>query len=136
MLADRSTLESLPVEIEPATFSAEDLNKACACISLEQEALRRTLESELGDPGLHALVAERCPHVFAAQPVFVSPAHAAAIAKVVAAVEIVVALPAYREAVLAQAPEIARHSPRGAKSVFFGYEFHISERGIGLAWAA
>ena len=132
VLADPSLVETLPVQVEPAGISADALNKRCACISLEQDALHHALESELGDSGMYDLVAERCPHVFAAQPVFVSPAHAAAMADVAAAVEAVVAMPSYREAVLAGAPPIARHSPRGAKSVFFGYDFHIGPDGIAL----
>jgi len=128
MLSD--TVMETPATV--ARISAGDLNKACACISVEQGALRRALESELGDPEVYRLVAERCPHLFAAQPVFVSEAHAAAMRRVVEAVESVVALPAYRERVLAEAAPIARHSPRGAKSVFFGYDFHVSEQGIGL----
>lgn len=132
MSPDLTTVEPLPVAAEAMQFSAEDLNKACACISLEQDALRRALESELGVPGMYDLVAARCPHVFAAQPVFVSSSHVAAMDKVIAAVETVVALPAYRESALAAAAPIARHSPRGAKGVFFGYDFHVGEDGIGL----
>jgi len=112
--------------------TAEDLNKSCACISLERNALRHALEAELGSEGMYQLVAERCPHVFAAQPVYVTQAQEAQIAAVVSAVETVVAMPAYREAVLAAAPPIARHSPGGARSVFFGYDFHVGEHGISL----
>jgi hypothetical protein len=50
----------------------------------------------------------------------------------VQAIESVVALPAYRAAVLAQAPDIARHDPGGALGVFFGYDFHVTEGGFGL----
>jgi hypothetical protein len=52
--------------------------------------------------------------------------------QVVQAIESVVALPAYREQVLAAAPSIARHDPGGAKGVFFGYDFHVAESGFGL----
>jgi hypothetical protein len=52
-------------------------------------------------------------------------------ASVVHAVESVVALPAYREEVLAGAPAIARHDPR-ARSVFFGYDFHVDGDRLGL----
>ncbi len=112
--------------------TAGDLNKSCACISLERNALRHALEAELGSEGMYALVAERCPHVFAAQPVYVTQAQEAQIAAVVAAVEHVVAMPAYRDTVLADALPIARHSPGGARSVFFGYDFHVGEHGISL----
>ena len=112
--------------------SADEMNRGCACITLEQDALRQALESELGDQGLYELVAQRCSHVFAAQPVFVSPAQLERMAAVVSAVEKVVTMPAYREAVLEQAAPIARHAPGGAKSVFFGYDFHVSENGVAL----
>ena len=53
-------------------------------------------------------------------------------AQVVRAVESVVALPAYRAEVLSRAPAIARHDPGGARGVFFGYDFHVTESGFGL----
>ena len=132
MFKEPTTIPTATCETEQCGISADDLNKACACISLEPDALRHALESELGDHGMVELVAERCPNVFAAQPVFVTQAQAADMAAVVAAVESVVALPAYREAVLADAPPIARHFPGGAKSVFFGYDFHVGEHGVAL----
>lgn len=117
---------------EAEDYGAALLNSGCFCISLDHDALRAALESELGSPGLSALVAERCPHVFAARPVFVAGPHMERMAQVIGAIESVVASPAYRQTVLANAPAIARHNPGGAKGVFFGYDFHIGERGIGL----
>lgn len=111
------------------------LNQACFCISLDPAALERALEAELGRPGLAALLHERCPYVFAAQPVFVAPTQVQRIVEVVRAIEDVVALPAYREAMLADAPEIARLPLGGAgpRSVFFGHDFHLSAEGqLGL----
>ncbi|WP_372528314.1 hypothetical protein [Piscinibacter sp.] len=110
----------------------EALNSGCFCMGLDADALRAALQSELSPPGLFELLSERCPYVFAARPVFVSSAHLQRMAQVVRAVESVVALPAYREEVLARSPAIARHDPGGAKSVFFGYDFHVDEGGVGL----
>lgn len=110
----------------------EFLNEECFCTSLDPQALEHALESELGRPGLFELLSERCPHLFSVRPIFVAAAHRRQMAQVVRAVEAVVALPAYREAVLAWAPPIARLEPRGSKSVFFGYDFHLSESRIGL----
>ena len=120
----------------------EALNHECFCFSLDHEALAGALEAELGQPGLSALVRERCPYVFAAQPVFVAPQPLRQIAQVVRAVEAVVAMPAYRDQVLAEAPAIARTranvgvsagigagAPRG---VFFGYDFHLNHGRLGL----
>lgn len=110
----------------------EALNNECFCISLDDAALREALERELGQPGLADLVKERCPYLFSARPVFVSVAHLERMAAVVRAVEEVAALPAFREAVLARAPAIARHDPGGARSVFFGYDFHLDDDTLSL----
>ncbi|MEO7908525.1 MAG: hypothetical protein ABIV47_02635, partial [Roseiflexaceae bacterium] len=113
-------------------ISMEVLNNECFCVSLDPAALRQALEAEIGQPGLFELIQQRCPHVFAARPVFLSHAHMTRMAEVVQAIESVIALPAYREEVLASAPAIAQHDPGGAKGVFFGYDFHATEDGFGL----
>ena len=124
---------TLPEAVQKmASDNVERFNSGCFCISLDTAALRSALEPELGVPGLFELVEQRCPYMFAARPVVVSQAHSARMLQVIHAVESVVALPAYRQHVLAQAPEIARHDPGGARSVFFGYDFHIDEHGLGL----
>ncbi len=115
-----------------APTTMEVLNSECFCISLDTSALRQALESEIGDPGLFELIQRRCPNLFATRPVFLSHEHMHRMAQVVQAIEFVVALPAYRDLVLAAAPAIARHDPGGAKGVFFGYDFHVTEGGFGL----
>jgi hypothetical protein len=110
----------------------DHLNRECFCLSLDEAALHRAMEEELGTPGLYDLVRERCPHLFSARPVFVAPHHLTRMAAVIRAVETVIALPAWRELVLAGAPAIARHHPRGAKGVFFGYDFHVAGDRFGL----
>jgi hypothetical protein len=115
-----------------AGSAVERLNGGCFCISLDPSALQHALEAEIGVPGMAELVQERCPYIFAARPVFVTDTHLAAMAKLIDAVESVVALPAYRAAILAEAPAIARVDPGGAKGVFFGYDFHVGAAGIGL----
>jgi len=117
----------------PAT-TIEQLNQDCFCFSLDREALAHALDTELGQPGLSALVRERCPSVFAAQPVFVAAAQLQRIAQVVRAVESVVALPAYREQVLAAAPAIARVPgvDTGPQGVCYGYDFHLDHGHLGL----
>lgn len=108
------------------------LNSACFCVSLDADALARALDSELGQPGLSEMVRQRCPFLFAAQPVFVATLQLQRMAQVMQAVESVVALPAYREQVLGAAPAIARLGTRGPLSVFFGYDFHLNEGRLGL----
>lgn len=132
MLVDRVTDQAGTAMKQSWEANAEWMNRECACICLETSALRDALETDLGDPGLYELLEERCPHIFAALPVFVSGDHIHRMAEVVAVVESVVALPAYREKVLADASAVARHDPGGAKSVFFGYDFHVSPGGLGL----
>ncbi len=117
---------------EAAAGAVEALNQACFCISLDAAALARALDSELGKPGLSALVRERCPFLFAGQPVFVAALHLRRMAQVVRAIESVVALPAYREQALAAAPAIARLGARGPLGVFFGYDFHVDQSHLGL----
>jgi hypothetical protein len=109
----------------------EELNRDCFCLSLDPAALADALDAELRSPALSELVRERCPSMFAAEPVFVAPAQLQKMAKVVRAVEAVVALPAYREQVLAEAPAIARIGG-GARGVFFGYDFHLDRGRLGL----
>ena len=118
-------------DTECGSAPAARLNASCLCVSHEREALVGALESGSGDAEVAALIAARCPHLFSRQPVFVSRQQAERIAQLIGAIESVIALPAYREAVLADAPEIARHDP-GTRSVFFGYDFHVGENGIAL----
>lgn len=114
--------------------AVESLNSECFCITLDTDALRRALQSQLQlqQPDLYALIEERCPHLFAARPVFITQQQRERMVEVVHTVASVVALPGYRESVLGWAPEIARHDPGGAQGVFFGYDFHVAEGGFGL----
>jgi len=112
--------------------SVERLNTDCLCFSLDRAALAQALEDELGPSILARQVRERCTGFFAEHPVFVSAEHIQRMAQVVQAVESVVALPAYRQAVLADAPAAARMGHPGPQSAFFGYDFHLDEGALGL----
>lgn len=112
--------------------SSDVLNSACFCLSLDGEAMARALDLESGQSGLSALIRERCPFLFAAVPVFVAAPQLLKMAQVMQAVESVVALPAYREQVLATAPAITRLGTGGPLSVFFGYDFHLNQGQLGL----
>jgi hypothetical protein len=101
---------------------ADRLNAGCHCISLDSAGLEAELERV--SPGFHDEVMAGRPHLFAASVAFVSAEHVRRMARLVAAVERVVALPVWREHVLAYAPEIARH-PTAARGVFLGYDFHL-----------
>ena len=108
------------------------LNRECFCLSLDEDALARSLDSELGRPELSELVRQRCPYLFAARPVFVPALQLRRMGQVVQAVESVVALPAYREQVLAAAPAVARMGVSGPRGAFFGYDFHLDHGHLGL----
>ena len=109
-----------------ALLPAEILNSGCFCSSLDRDALRQALSDDLDSPELFELVESRCPYLFSSRPVFVSDSQSARIARVIKALESVISMPAYRTKVLADAPEIAKQDPGGAKGVFFGYDFHLN----------
>lgn len=121
-----------PPQLNAPNSAIDVLNSACFCFSLDQKSLARALDSELGQPGLSEMVRQRCPFLFAALPVFVATPQLLRMAQVMQAVESVVALPAYREQVLAGAPAIARIGAGGPLGVFFGYDFHLSQGRLGL----
>lgn len=118
------------------TTTADLMNQDCHCLTLDRDALARSLDEELGAPGLSAAVRERCPTVFAAQPVFVSARHLQRMAAVVRAIDSVVALPAWHARVLDAAPETARVVPPPGmalpRGVFFGHDFHLDRGQLGL----
>lgn len=107
-------------------------NQQCFCLSLDEGALSRALETELGEQGLYQLTRERCPYLFSAQPVFVADDHIRRMHAVIGAVESVVKSRQWRDRVLSSAPAIARHDSGGARGVFMGYDFHIGAESVGL----
>lgn len=113
-------------------LSGERLNSHCFCTSLDAPALKRALSTELGEPAVFDLVEQRCPFLFSARPVYIAERQSRRMAAVVSAIESVIAMPAYRALVLADAPAVARHAPGGARGVFFGYDFHLRGEQLGL----
>ena len=123
---------SPPPQLDAHPDHVDVLNRECFCLTLDQDALSLALDSEVGQPQLSKMIRERCPYLFAAQPVFVPARQLQTMAQVVRAVESVVALPAYREQVLATSPDIARFEPCGPRGAFFGYDFHLHRGRLGL----
>ena len=107
---------------------ADALNLGCACQTLETTRLREQLETEPSLAGLTARLAESHPHLFSRTAVFLDPGVMAQITDAVAALERVIALPAWRQQALERAPQIAvlDHGPVG---VFMGYDFHLADDG-------
>lgn len=106
----------------------EQLNRDCFCLAVDKRALHSELESALTAHGLPEAVAESHPHLFAALPVYVSRRHIETTARVVRAIEEIVASPAYQSAVLAWAPDIAGFDP-GSPGGLLGLDFHLGPRG-------
>lgn len=111
---------------EDGRAAARYLNRECVCLTTDHQALQRALEAGGGLD--YAALRQSHPHLFSDTVVFVSAACLTQMADFIAAMESVVALPAYQEAVLAWAPEIARYDP-GHPGVFFGYDFHLDPAG-------
>jgi hypothetical protein len=107
---------------------AEALNLGCACQTLETPRLREQLETEPALAGLTARLAQSHPHLFSRTAVFLDARVMDQITEAVAALERVIALPAWQQQALDRAPSVARldHGPAG---VFMGYDFHLSDDG-------
>ncbi len=115
-------------ELQAAPDAIEALNAGCFCISVDTSALRSQLEADVATRGLYDSLAQSHAYLFAKSPIFVSRENVAAMEALVEAAESVIALPQYREAVLAWAPPVARFDP-GTRGVLMGYDFHVTPRG-------
>ena len=107
---------------------AELLNSGCSCVTLDRSGLYGALERELGDPALTTSLAQTHPSLFSSVALFLPGDDVARMQEIALAIEAVAALPGYREAVLARAPEIARFDP-GPVGALMGYDFHRSPAG-------
>ncbi len=116
--------------LKAAQINLSFLNSDCHAAVVDRAALEQALRGQ-GEDFLRA-VTDKHSHLFAAVPLFVSAAQLAQMRAVIEAVERIVALPAWREAVLQTAQAAAdQHEPR-AKGVFFGYDFHLNDSGAQL----
>lgn len=109
--------------------AAKELNNDCHSAIVDCGALELTLR-EQGE-AWYQDINERCPHLFAAAFLFISSKEMEHIHAIIEAIGRVVALSAWRDAVLQHTPDIARYTPR-AKGVFFGYDFHLNAEGAHL----
>ncbi len=142
--------------LKAAQINLSSLNSDCHAAVVDRAALEQALRGQ-GEDFLRA-VTDKHSHLFAAVAQFVSAAQVAQMRAVIEAVERIVALPAWRDAVLPPSPsgggaggegtisgeartlsptlppggrEYSRHEPR-AKGVFFGYDFHLNDSGAQL----
>ena len=115
------------IVLAPASI-ADRLNAECFCMTLDRDLLLRHLRKNAGVEGLWQGLAASHPHLFAAAPTFISHRDLERMLAVVTTIERVAGLPAYGDAVLAQAPAIARRD-FGPRGVFMGYDFHLTPDG-------
>ncbi|MCZ2419999.1 MAG: hypothetical protein LC123_09185 [Burkholderiales bacterium] len=107
---------------------AANLNRDCQCASVDRARLHDMLARGEDGADLIRLIEQERPYLFAETTVYLGQASVERMAEIVAAIERVVARPAWAERVLAWAPESARHETAAA-SVFMGYDFHLGEDG-------
>jgi len=116
----------------PFTYNRTELDDPrsieCHYVSLDRETMRNALRQQLADDLLYRMLVEERPHQFAESLVFVAESTISRQRDIIAAIESVIAMPAYRQRVLAYAPATARFIPK-AHGVFFGYDFHLSPKG-------
>lgn len=111
-----------------ARAAADQLNRECFCVTLDQRALADALQHDVGDADFFATLTASRPHLFSHAPVFLPKADRDAMHAIVRAIEAAARLPSFQDAVLDWAPPIARidHGPIGA---FMGYDFHLTPEG-------
>lgn len=115
-------------EMSPPEQAGDRYNRECQCVTLDREVLRAELLSQPDGAELYRMIVEDRPHLFAESPVFVTEACVRRQAEIIAAVERIIALPAYQARVLRYAPPTARYVPK-ARGVFLGYDFHLGAEG-------
>lgn len=108
--------------------TAQNLNQACFCRTLNTARLQDQLDSEPALAGLAQSIASTRPHLFSSTVVFLSDPMYQTIATTVQAIERVIAMPAFATAALARAPAVAQHA-FGPAGVFMGYDFHVGPLG-------
>ncbi|MCC6848680.1 MAG: hypothetical protein IT294_09275 [Deltaproteobacteria bacterium] len=120
------------MDVNPRSIElAEALNQSCHCIAVDQAKLRSALESSSLTQGVYDAILRDRPHLFSSSPVFLARAHLDRIARIVAALEEVIASAPFQEWARSFAPPIA-HADHGPRGVFLGYDFHLGRSGPAL----
>lgn len=113
---------------QPSMPNAAQLNNDCRCTSLNRKALRAELAKLDDDDALYRMLTAERPNLFAESAVFISQDCLERQLELIAALERVIALPAYQQQVLKHAPDTALYSAKNY-GVFVGYDFHLSADG-------
>jgi len=103
---------------------AATFNQSCFCITLDRAALASAMRSETGDDAFFETHVASRPYLFSNVPVFLPDTDRAAMMAIVSAIEATALTQAYKDTVLAWAPETSRRDfgPLGA---LMGYDFHL-----------
>ncbi len=109
-------------------FDLEQLNSDCVCLTLDRRALADRLQLDSDGAEVAELIARERPTLLSDHPLFLAGRRAAAMAEIIAVIERTIALPAFRQTVLSDAPEIARNE-HGPVGIFMGYDFHLGSSG-------
>src|SRR5674476_481944 len=108
----------------PAISSADTLNQVCFCRTLNKRLLREQIERDPSLKGLMQSIRQTRAHLFSSTVVFLSREMEHQMAATIAAIERVIALPAYQAQALARAPATAQHA-FGPVGACMGFDFHL-----------
>jgi hypothetical protein len=114
-----------PVLTDNLVSAPQHLNQTCYCVTLDQSELTRALDTASGEQGFRDRITVNQPHLFSNVPVFLPASALLAMQNIVAAIEQVAQIPAYKSKVLSWAPDIA-HPDHGPNGALMGYDFHLS----------
>jgi hypothetical protein len=112
-----------------SAIPAHQLNADAGAGRVDRAALDSALQAQ-GEE-FYRYITEHCPHLFSSVAYFISTEEAEEMHAIIAAVERVIALPAWREALLERASLPFSRMPR-ALGVFTGYDFHLNDDGAHL----
>lgn len=111
------------------------LNEACYCWPVERDEIIQTMITQTPDMDMKALLSERL-HYFANTGSFISTTLLSEMTDQIQAIEEVIKLPTYGEAVRRQNKDFADHYDKlnengqgHTAGAFMGYDFHITEEG-------
>lgn len=110
------------------TAAAGRLNRDCFCITLDRGSLCAAFARDVDDPLFCKALFASHPHLFSEVSVFLPDSTLVRLRRVVRSIESVAALPSYRDAVFAWAPQIASND-FGPVGAFMGYDFHLGDDG-------
>ncbi|WP_322791121.1 ATP-grasp domain-containing protein [Mesorhizobium tianshanense] len=121
-------MHTVPSVAEASRAISTRLNRNCFCITLDRAALCAALDQEAGYTGFCEAFMKSRANLFSNVPVFLAASALGEMVGIVDAIECATRLPAYRDAVLSWAPEIAQRDfgPAGA---LMGYDFHLDDDG-------